>query len=353
MREFGSEHPGVILPDGYLENFSQYGYITWLRTGREGLYYVAQGIKRKNNPVVLFPAYCCWSMSAPFQKAGWKVVYYRLNQDLTVDLDFLKHLLNEQQPDAVLTMNFYGSARTDDAVSVVKHKCPDCVIVEDFSHCTFSLEAIYNSQVDFYVTSVRKSVGVTDGGIVIGKKELDSSLINKEITPFTTNRREAQLSKSRYAFSQSEKDKSDFLSVLRGEEHRLDEFDSVNTISDTGKKMIAAINGAEIRYARSQNMKHAIARLSGKVKMVPRIEKCIEGAPFSLPILVDERDNVQKQLASKGVYAPVLWPICDEARNVCPVSAYVSDHMLSIPIDQRYSYDDIEDITSIVLDICS
>ena len=352
MREYGSEHPAVILPDGYLENFSQYGHITWLRSGREGLYYVAQGIKEKKNPIVLFPAYCCWSMSAPFQKAGWKVVYYRLNQDLTVDLEFLKHLLNEQQPDAVLTMNFYGSARTEDAVSVTKRECPDCVIVEDFSHCTFSFEDIYNSQVDFYVTSVRKSVGVTDGGVVIGKKELDSSIINKEVTPFTTNRKDAQLSKYRYAYSQSERDKGVFLSALRAEEHRLDEFDSVNAISETGKKMISALNGAEIRYARSQNMKHALSRLSGKIRIIPGIEKCVNGAPFSLPILVGDRDSVQKQLASKGVYAPVLWPICDEARIVCQVSAYVSDHMLSIPIDQRYSYHDIEDIISVVNEVC-
>jgi len=116
--------------------------------------------------------------------------------------------------------------------------------------------------------------------------------------------------------------------------------------------MIASLNGAEIRYARSQNMKHALAKLSSKIRMVPGIEKCIEGAPFSLPILVSDRDSAQKQLASKGVYAPVLWPICDEARIVCPVSAFVSDHMLSIPIDQRYNYDDIEDITSIVLSTC-
>lgn len=352
MREYGSEHPAVILPDGYLESFSQFGNITWLRSGREGLFFVAQGIKEKKNPIILFPAYCCWSMSAPFQKAGWKVVYYRLNQDLTVDVEFLKQLLNEHQPDAVLTMNFFGSARTDDAVSVVKHKCPNCLVVEDFSHCTFSFEEIYNPQVDFYVTSVRKSVGVTDGSIVIGKRELDNSIINKEVTPFTTNRKDAQLSKSRYVFSQSEQDKGVFLLALRVEEHRLDEFDCVNAISDTGKKMIASLNGAEIRYARSQNMKHALAKLSSKIRMVPGIEKCIEGAPFSLPILVSDRDSAQKQLASKGVYAPVLWPICDEARIVCPVSAFVSDHMLSIPIDQRYNYDDIEDITSIVLSTC-
>ena len=61
MREYGSEHPAVILPDGYLESFSQFGNITWLRSGREGLFFVAQGIKGKKNPIILFPAYCCWS----------------------------------------------------------------------------------------------------------------------------------------------------------------------------------------------------------------------------------------------------------------------------------------------------
>jgi hypothetical protein len=86
--------------------------------------------------------------------------------------------------------------------------------------------------------------------------------------------------------------------------------------------------------------------------MVPGLERCFDGAPFSLPILVENRDEVQKKLAQRGVYAPVLWPISDEARRVCEVSAYVSDRMLSLPIDQRYNYDDIEDIASIVLSIC-
>ena len=98
-------------------------------------------------------------------------------------------------------------------------------------------------------------------------------------------------------------------------------------------------------------MKHLWELLNGKVEMVPGLEKSFVGAPFSLPILVDNRDEVQKRLAQKGVYAPVLWPIADDARAICPVSAKMADMMLSLPIDQRYNYDDIEDIASIVLDI--
>ena len=84
--------------------------------------------------------------------------------------------------------------------------------------------------------------------------------------------------------------------------------------------------------------------------MIPGLERSFRGAPFSLPILVENRDEVQTKLAKKGVYAPVLWPIDAFARRVCENSAYVSDHMLSLPIDQRYDWDDIEDISRIVLE---
>ena len=114
--------------------------------------------------------------------------------------------------------------------------------------------------------------------------------------------------------------------------------------------MMESINCEAIAFARRENMKHLWGLLNGKVKMIPGLERSFDGAPFSLPILVESRDAVQKELAGKGVYAPVLWPASEEARKVCEVSANVADHMLSLPIDQRYNWDDIEDIARIVLE---
>ena len=107
MREYGSEHPAVLLPDGYFETFHTFGHCTWLRSGREALHLVALNIKGvKQKPTVLMPAYCCHSMVDPFEKAGWEVFYYRLNKDLTADLEYLTQLLVTMQPDAALTMNY-------------------------------------------------------------------------------------------------------------------------------------------------------------------------------------------------------------------------------------------------------
>ena len=354
MREYGSEHPAIILPDGYFENLKKYGReMTYLRTGREALLFASCNCKPGKEAVILCPAYSCWSMIAPFEYSGWRVVYYRLNPDLTIDEDYLEKLLSAVKPDAVLTMNYYGSASTVSAVQAVKAFNEEIIVIEDFSHSTFCLDWIYNELVDFYVTSIRKSIGVCDGALVLSKKPTNKHYIDADAPDFGEIRLGAQRRKGRYEVTKSLDEKDVFLAELRQGEAMIDKLSGVHPISDVSMKMLETINGEEIAFARRENMKHLWNLLQCEVKMIPGLEKSFRGSPFSLPILVDNRDDVQKKLAKKGVYAPVLWPIDDVARRVCENSAYVSDHMLSLPIDQRYDWDDIEDIARVVLSVCS
>ena len=57
---------------------------------------------------------------------------------------------------------------------------------------------------------------------------------------------------------------------------------------------------------------------------------------------------MQRRLAQRGVYAPVLWPLADAARSMDAFAAKVEREMLSLPIDQRYMYDDMLDIGAIL-----
>ena len=349
MREYGSEHPSIVLPDGYFEGLKKYGReLTYLRTGREALMYVSCNCKPGKEAVILCPAYCCWSMTVPFEFTGWTVVYYRLKEDLTIDEDYLEGLLRGCRPDTILTMNFYGSASTQRGIAKVKAFSDKITVIEDFSHCTFCLDKIFNEQVDFYVTSIRKSIGVCDGALVMSKKPTNKDYIDVEAPTFGELRLGAQRQKGRYAFTKTNEDKEVFLSELRNGEEMINKLDCVHPISDISKRQLETVNGDEIAFARRENMKHLWGLLEKEVRMVPGLERSFDGAPFSLPILVNKRDEMQKKLAQKGVYAPVLWPICDEARATCPVSATMADMMLSLPIDQRYDWDDIEDIARII-----
>lgn len=364
MREYGSEHPAIVLPDGYFESLSDLEReIMYLRSGREALLMAGIAACNKKEKIILFPAYCCWSMSAPFEKVGYKVVYYRLNEDLTVDLDYLKMLLGRVKADAILTMNYYGSAKTDDAVRLAKEN--GLVVIEDFSHCTFSLKQIFNREVDIYVSSIRKSVGVCDGSIILSKEKMPEQYIQEEVKDFADKRFVAQTDKRHYTWSKDQEKKQEFLGTIRECEGIIDEFTAVRPISERAKKMLAQINGEEIAYARRENMKHLWSKLhefqkvsgvSVGFKMVPGLECSFEKegcSPFSLPILVENRDEVQGKLARRGVYTQWLWPLCDEAMAICPVSKEMNEKMLSVPIDQRFSWDDIEDIAEIIVSVVS
>lgn len=351
MREFGSEHPAIMLPDGYFDSLGNIGReVIYLRSGREALLAVALDCKNQDNPILLMPAYCCWSMSTPFEMAGWKVVYYRLNPDLSVDVSYMDSLLAEYHPAAVLTMNFFGIASTRPVICRIKEFDLNITVIEDFSHCTFSIKDILDERVDYYVSSIRKSIGVCDGSIILSREKLGVHL-NPYTEEFSDSRLSAQTLKGLYAFSKSDYDKSTFLAMLRNGEETLNQFDAVHAISPIATKMLGLLNGESIAYARRENMKHLVSLLKGKVRMPENIHLSFEGAPFSLPIIVNDQPLIQKKLAENGVYAAVLWPLSEEAGRVCENSLYFSEHMLSIPIDQRYSWDDIEDMANIILKV--
>ena len=171
MREYGSEHPSIQLPDGYFEGLKRYGLeLTYVRTGREALMYASCNCKPGKETVILCPAYCCWSMTAPFDFTGWTVVYYRLKQ------------------------------------------------------------------VDYYVTSIRKSIGVCDGALVLSKKPTNKHYIGAEASDFGVLRLGAQKQKGRYAYSKSLDDKSAFLSELRQGEEMIDKIN--NTPPEERPKVI-------------------------------------------------------------------------------------------------------------------
>lgn len=366
MREYGSEHPAITLPDSYFKSLNDYGReVTYLRCGREALMFAGINACDSKDKVILFPAYCCWSMRAPFEKLGYKVVYYRLNEDLTVDLAYLRCLLKACKPQAVLTMNYYGSSSTKEAVALVKAFDETIPVIEDFSHCTFCLKNIFNAQVDYYVSSIRKSIGVCDGAVILSKKPMKHEYIRRELADFAEKRFVAQSDKRRYTWSKDYEKKQEILGTLRECEELIDEFSAVHPISEYAEKMLAVVNGEEIAFARRENMRHLWIRLheqevqnslegSERFRMVPGLERSFEkegSSPFSLPILVEKRNEVQSMLAKRGVYTQWLWPLCDEAVSICQVSKEMNEKMLSVPIDQRLSWDDIEDIADIICDV--
>ena len=87
---------------------------------------------------------------------------------------------------------------------MVKEFDENIKVIEDFTHCTFSVRKIFNLQVDVYVSSIRKSVGVCDGSVILSKEPMPKQYIQKEQKDFADKRFVAQTEKMRYTWSYDE-----------------------------------------------------------------------------------------------------------------------------------------------------
>ena len=342
MREYGSEFEIGYLPDNYFRSIAgMMPYSAFTRSGREA---IGLGIAGITPGVALLPAYCCWSMALPFEAAGWTVAYYPLNKNLTVDLPSFKSLIHDLKPIAVLLMDYYGFAPTHAAVDAVKEADAGIIVIEDFTQCLFSLPEKWNSKVDCYVASIRKSIGVPDGGVVLSKKALDLSLLSEEKTPFVEHHILAGIRKKWYSYSFSSSEKQTFreLQAAAGAEIKTDYH--LYKISPEAMGIIENTDAETVKFARRKNYEHLYELLKDNQQFNILFTPEGNDAPFMFVINSPRRDELQKAFAQKGVYCQVIWPLSDNAKEICHVSKEMEETMLAIPIDQRYSYDDIEEI---------
>lgn len=347
MREFGSEFASLVLPDTYFSLInSKFRDFIYLRSGRDGLGVVAQNIK-SDRKCILLPAYCCDSMVYPFARNGWEIHYYSLDVDLIVNLVSLKAAIDIYAPGTILLMNYFGIAPTAMVINEIKNYSNDIVIIEDFTHCLFDVNDIYSEHVDYYISSIRKWIGINDGAIVLSKHLIERKPVYVE-NDFVNIRTKAQNIKRRYLTTGNIEDKNIYRTALRRAEQCLAEDLHIVGMSTDSIKLLHSLNASEIKHQRRQNYFHLLELIKDINSISFPINVSKVCTPFALPIEVNNRDGVQRELADRNLYAPVLWPLGDEARSSCVVSARMADNMLAIPIDQRYDYDDIEEISKIL-----
>ena len=70
-------------------------------------------------------------------------------------------------------------------------------------------------------------------------------------------------------------------------------------------------------------------------------------------ILIENRDAVQRMLASMGIFCTIIWPLNDEQRLVCEIARYTEDHVLAVYCDQRYTIEDMKYIAFCIRRVCN
>ena len=357
QREIGSNfwiNPHEYLTENPLKSPVQFGcdgsdYV-WLSTGRSAIRFVIKTIEERGlsyGKSVILPPFTCHTVIEPFLEAGYDIHYYPINESLQTSREEILSCVDLHRASVVLYHRYYGFDTLPDInKACIELRTRNVFTIEDCTQCLYS--CFEKSDADFFVGSIRKWTGTPDGGFAVcrngmfdGKPTLTDIALEKA-------KIEASYSKYRYLF-ENIGDKSDFLKSYRNAEDILAAQKNYHLIASTSRLIQSNLNIEELKKIRRTNFQYLLDNISPTALFHPLYAKIEnEVVPLYFPIIVEDRAPLQSYLAHHSIYAPVVWPKAESIGEICREVEYIYEHLLCIPIDQRYDDLDMERIANTI-----
>lgn len=315
--------------------------------------FIIEYLKIEKDEYVLLPSYLCPTIIENFNKNKINVVFYNINIDLSIDLDNLAKKVQEINIKAIYIINYFGIYYNKNILTYLeKLKENGIIIIED------SVQALpinLNEEFigDFVFNSLRKFAAV-DGSILINDKD-----INISYDRFKVNNKYFEL------IHKARQEKTLFINgIINSEETFLNLFDQaeieyqknneISILPPEDKKKLLTIDYEYIYKKRKENFIYLHENLKNNkdIKIITDIRILEKFIPIGFSILINSRNMIRKELFSKRIFCPVLWDLSNEKFvDNFKESKYISEHILTIPIDQRYCVDDYEEIVKVLKSI--
>jgi hypothetical protein len=355
LREIGSNfwlNPNETLIDIPLGTPLQFNckgedYV-WLSTGRSSIKYVIIDIEKRNpnlKRVAVLPSFTCDTVYEPFLKAGYKVFYYPVDKDLTTTSKAILQTVNEHEASIVLFHRYFGFDTLDVQLDRMCETLRNLgkYSIEDCTQCLYS--NIPRAHADYIIGSIRKWTGTPDGGFAVCRENHFSLKPNQ--TDMTLEQAKVKASYYKYRFIfEFEGDKEEMLTMYREAEDILNNQTEIFAISEMSASVQANLDIKNLIRRRKENYNLLLQSLKGPIE--PLFESDENAVPLYFPILVEDRSSLQKHLVKNAIYAPVVWPKDEQQPTQCEGAENAYQHLLCIPIDQRYNVDDMNRIVGVI-----
>lgn len=314
------------------------------RSGRDAMKAAARIIGGRR---VLLPALCCESMILPFAANGYDVDFYRLNPDLTGDEAYVREKLTDGT--VLLYMRYFGIRPfTDEFLRSLRESVRGITLIEDRTHDVIVPRGEERFAPDAVLASLRKWAALPEGGML--RTGMGSCAADADAR-FGDTRREVMETKVRYLETWEPELKKEFLNKLHSAERLLDESGKPCGMSAEYEALLRCIDFTALLARRRANvarLKERLAALGGtRLRFLSRHP---EESTLYFPVYLENRGEIQRAMAQRGVYCPVIWPEPEAARGACAVSRYVTEHMLALPCDQRYTPEDMDFIADTLIE---
>lgn len=308
--------------------------------------------KRDKKLRLHLPCFFCMEAASKLAKA-FQICWYRdLPTQKYPDFD----TLNVSGGDLVLAVNLFGIKSGQVWQDWLKSH-DNVILVEDHSHDPFSTWAL-QSKADYAMASLRKTLPIPDGAIIWSGKNLSLPKASKSESDGAYKRLSAMLLKRAY-LNGGNVSKNTYRQLEIESQDSLDDVEN-DRISTFSANVLSSLDVKQFRERREANIKHFLnlALSEQHNKWQPLFSFWENGSvPFNSIIVCENReirDFLRKYLISNSIFPPIHWPQPGNGMTSKDLEAIdLSNRILTIPTDQRYSLDDVSRVVMIIKEFFS
>ena len=307
--EFAVNNGGFLHSDGIL-----------LNSGRHSLEYILRSLGKINR--LWIPYYTCDVVLQPVERLGIPYSFYHIKNDFTIAEEFVL-----AEGEYLIYTNYFGLM--DAYCKEIADRYGDNLIL-DYAQAFFSprLDGINT----FY--SPRKFVGVPDGGIAYSNNSLDIDIqtdLSYERCAHLLNRHELAPMEGYNDF----KGNSKIISNL-----------PLSKMSVLTQKILASLDYERIKERRISNFTMLHNKLAEFNELdIPSLDTfaCPMVYPFYTRSL-----HIRNLLIDNNVFVATYWPNVFSWVDTDSIEYKFVNHIIPLPIDQRYDAQDMKIITDLL-----
>jgi len=328
--------------------------------GREALIRGLEELSVKPGATILIPGYMCNSTIEPLKKLGYDIIFFDVKEDLDVDLTMVKNLITNSKVDAILSVHYFGfPTNIQDLVRLCEKY--NVKVVEDCAHSYLS--KIQDKSVglfgDIAIFSMRKTLAVPDGGALKLNTDIpiNAEVIEKKIQWLKESVYiGSRILESIIFFigypnlysSRVEKIKQAFRNIQPNNHKNNTLIGRILPIKSSFQlnAYLSDMNYMTYVIQRRRCNYNFLAEETKKLGFRTLFSQLPDGCAPQFFILIDKQRQLAPWFKSHGIGA-VTWPGPELVEEVAsrraefPVTNYLNDHLVMLPIHQSLDLSDM------------
>lgn len=287
-----------------------------------------------NDSVVLLPSYLCPSILIPFKAREIKYKFYKIDENLFVDIDYLISIIDEKVK-AVYFIDYFGASQRERLQPVLEVlRLKKITLIQDVVQCL----QIRKDQLfgDYIFNSFRKFFPF-EGSILLSKEKMSIDF-GKNRNRYLKFKRIGQLMRYfhvKYNLFSSRH----FLSFFR----KAEDCYYTNYILRMPKFNLRQLDKYDIEFIADKQKYYYSQLFNTFSDKVPGLLHKNDFVPLGFVIKIEGRDAIRGYLFEQNIFPPIHWLLSEELdKSIFYKSSELSSVILTIPLigltDKKYNY---------------